>query len=80
LLSDHGEAGEMSKKPRVIIIGGRFGGRRAAQALKGAPADVTLIHQVATGSLSPGEIAALLRTSSPRTTRRIAGRVPETGR
>jgi NADH:quinone reductase (non-electrogenic) len=63
-----------STKPRVVIIGGGFGGLCAAQALKGAPVDVTLVdrrnfhlfqpllYQVATGSLSPGEIAAPLRS------------------
>lgn len=63
----------MSRQSRVIIIGGGFGGLSAAQALKSAPVDVTLIdrrnyhlfqpllYQVATGSLSPGEIAAPLR-------------------
>jgi len=63
----------MSGRPKVIIIGGGFGGLSAAQALKSAPVDVTLIdrrnyhlfqpllYQVATGSLSPGEIAAPLR-------------------
>jgi NADH dehydrogenase len=49
---------------RVIIVGGGFGGLRAAQALKSGLFDVTLIgrrnyhhepllNQVATGSLSP---------------------------
>ena len=64
----------MSHEHRVIIIDGGFGGLRAAGALKAAPVDVTLIgrrnfhlfqsllHQVATGSLSPGEIAAPLRS------------------
>lgn len=54
-------------------MGGGFGGLYAAQALKHAPVDVTLVdrrnfhlfqpllYQVATGSLSPGEIAAPLR-------------------
>jgi NADH:ubiquinone reductase (H+-translocating) len=63
----------MSRRSKVIIIGGGFGGLSAAQALKSAPVDVTLIdrrnyhlfqpllYQVATGSLSPGEIAAPLR-------------------
>ena len=63
----------MSRRHKVIIIGGGFGGLSAAQALKSAPADVTLIdrrnyhlfqpllYQVATGSLSPGEVAAPLR-------------------
>jgi len=59
---------------RVLILGGGFGGLYAAQALKHAPVEVTLIdkrnfhlfqpllYQVATGSLSPGEIAAPLRS------------------
>lgn len=63
----------MSERSKVIIIGGGFGGLCAAQALKSAPVDLTLIdrrnyhlfqpllYQVATGSLSPGEIAAPLR-------------------
>ncbi len=64
----------MRRRPSVIIVGGGFGGLRAAQALKSAPVDVTLIdrnnyhlfqpllYQVATGSLSAGEIAAPLRS------------------
>ena len=58
---------------RVVILGGGFGGLYAARALRRAPVDVTLVdrrnfhlfqpllYQVATGSLSPGEIAAPLR-------------------
>jgi len=64
----------MEKKHRVVILGGGFGGLSAAQKLKRAPVEVTLIdrrnfhlfqpllYQVATGSLSPGEIAAPLRS------------------
>lgn len=64
---------DMSGPHKVIIIGGGFGGLCSAQALRAAPVDVTLIdrrnyhlfqpllYQVATGSLSPGEIAAPLR-------------------
>lgn len=64
----------MSKRWQVIIVGGGFGGLCATRALKSAPVDVTLIdrrnyhlfqpllYQVATGSLSPGEIAAPLRS------------------
>src|SRR3989454_10849564 len=63
----------MHTRHRVVIIGGGFGGLRAARALKSAPVEVTLIdrrnfhlfqpllYQVATGSLSPGEIAAPIR-------------------
>jgi len=63
----------MAGKHRVLIIGGGFGGLVAAQTLKRADAHLTLIdkrnfhlfqpllYQVATGSLSPGEIAAPLR-------------------
>jgi NADH dehydrogenase len=63
----------MGEKHRVIILGGGFGGLNAAQKLKRAPVAITLIdrrnfhlfqplmYQVATGSLSPGEIAAPLR-------------------
>src|SRR5229473_2248840 len=63
----------MEQKHRVVILGGGFGGLAAAQKLKQAPVEVTLIdrrnfhlfqpllYQVATGSLSPGEIAAPLR-------------------
>jgi NADH:ubiquinone reductase (H+-translocating) len=63
----------MEKRPRVIIVGGGFGGLWAAKALANRPADVTLIdrknhhvfqpllYQVATAVLSPGEIAMPIR-------------------
>lgn len=63
----------MAGRHRVVIIGGGFGGLSAAIALKNAPVDVTLIdrcnyhlfqpllYQVATGSLSPANIASPLR-------------------
>src|ERR1700752_2646081 len=59
---------------RVVILGGGFGGLYAAKALSHAPVEVTvidrrnfhlfqqLLYQVATGSLSPGEIAAPIRS------------------
>ncbi|HUI82079.1 MAG TPA: NAD(P)/FAD-dependent oxidoreductase [Bryobacteraceae bacterium] len=59
---------------RVVILGGGFGGLYAARALRKAPVDVVLLdrrnfhlfqpllYQVATGSLSPGEICAPLRS------------------
>src|SRR5438045_3507844 len=58
---------------RVVIVGGGFGGLYAARSLGRAPLSVTLIdrrnfhlfqpllYQVATGALSPGEIASPLR-------------------
>lgn len=63
----------MPDRHRVVILGGGFGGLSAARKLKRAPVDVTLIdrcnyhlfqpllYQVATGSLSPANIAAPLR-------------------
>lgn len=62
-----------SDKPRVVILGGGFGGLYTATHLKNAPVHVTLIdkrnfhlfqpllYQVATGSLSPADIASPLR-------------------
>jgi NADH dehydrogenase len=58
---------------RVVILGGGFGGLYAAKALRRVPVELTLIdrrnfhlfqpllYQVATGGLSPGEIASPLR-------------------
>jgi NADH:ubiquinone reductase (H+-translocating) len=58
---------------RVVVIGGGFGGLQAARGLRRAPVEVVLIdrrnfhlfqpllYQVATGALSPGEIASPLR-------------------
>ena len=63
----------MPGEHRVVILGGGFGGLYAAKALKNVPVQVTLLdrrnfhlfqpllYQVATGSLSPGEIASPLR-------------------
>ena len=60
-------------KHRVVIVGGGFGGLSAAQTLKGADVDITLIdrrnhhlfqpllYQVATASLSTSEIAWPIR-------------------
>ena len=61
-------------QPRVVIIGGGFGGLSATRELAGAPVSVTLIdkrnynlfrpmlYQVATGLLSADEIAGPLRS------------------
>jgi NADH dehydrogenase len=60
-------------RPKVIIIGGGFGGLYAAKALANQPVEVTLIdrtnhhlfqpllYQVATAGLSPGDIAQPIR-------------------
>jgi NADH dehydrogenase len=59
---------------RVLIVGAGFGGLNAAQALAGSDASITvidrknhhtfqpLLYQVATAGLSPGEIAAPIRS------------------
>lgn len=59
---------------RVVIVGGGFGGLHAARSLRRAPVAVTLVdrrnfhlfqpllYQVATGGLSPANIAAPLRS------------------
>lgn len=58
---------------RVVVVGGGFGGLHAVRKLRRTPVDVTLVdrnnfhlfqplvYQVATGALSPGEIATPLR-------------------
>ncbi len=63
----------MKSKPKIVIVGGGFGGLWAAKALKNKPVDVALIdkknhhtfqpllYQVATAVLSPGEIASPIR-------------------
>ena len=62
-----------SPPPRVVIIGGGFAGLEAARALAGAAVRVTvldrhnyhlfqpLLYQVATASLSPGDVASPIR-------------------
>src|SRR5712672_2811769 len=78
-----------TQKHKVLILGGGFAGLNAAQKLKRAPVDLTLVdrrnfhlvqpllYQVATGSLSPGEIASPLRgiLSGQKNTRVLLGTV-----
>ncbi|HEV8039351.1 MAG TPA: NAD(P)/FAD-dependent oxidoreductase [Bryobacteraceae bacterium] len=59
--------------PRVVIVGGGFGGLAAAKALKNTPAEVVLfdrnnhhvfqplLYQVATSVLTPGQIGSPIR-------------------
>jgi NADH:ubiquinone reductase (H+-translocating) len=59
--------------PHVVIVGGGFAGLSAAKALRGKPVRVTLVdrrnhhlfqpllYQVATATLSPGDIASAIR-------------------
>ena len=83
----------MTEKHRVVILGGGFGGLYAAKALKNAPVQVTLLdrrnfhlfqpllYQVATGALSPGEIASPLRAilRRQRNTRVLLGEAMDLG-
>src|SRR5438477_2039682 len=60
-------------RPRIVIVGGGFGGLQAVRQLHRADADVTvvdrhnyhlfqpLLYQVATAGLSPGDIAQPIR-------------------
>src|SRR5580692_6298876 len=59
--------------PRVVIVGGGFGGLATAKVLKNTPAHITLIdrtnhhlfqpllYQVATSVLTPGQIGSPIR-------------------
>ena len=76
---------------RVVIVGGGFGGLYAARQLRNVDVDVTLIdrrnfhlfspllYQVATGALSPGEIASPLRyvLNRQKSTRVLLGEVSD---
>jgi NADH:ubiquinone reductase (H+-translocating) len=59
--------------PKVVVVGGGFGGLQAATHLRDAPVELTLVdkrnfhlfqpltYQVATGALASGEVAYPLR-------------------
>lgn len=67
------DTGTAERRHRVVIVGSGFGALFAAKALRRAPVDVTivartshhlfqpLLYQVATGILSPGEVAPATR-------------------
>jgi NADH dehydrogenase len=67
-------AGPPSARPRVVIVGGGFGGLEAVRALKRSPVDIVLIdrqnhhcfqpllYQVATATLNPSDIAWPIRS------------------
>src|SRR5215469_10991397 len=62
-----------NKQPHIVVIGGGFGGLKAAESLAHLPVQITLVdrrnhhtfqpllYQVATAGLSPAEIAAPIR-------------------
>src|SRR5947209_10813344 len=64
---------QTASRHRVVVVGGGFGGLQAVQHLRRAPVEITLVdrrnfhlfqpltYQVATGALSPGEVAYPLR-------------------
>jgi NADH dehydrogenase len=78
-----------SKRPRVVVVGGGFGGLAAARALKRAPAEVVvvdrenyhlfqpLVYQVAMAQLAGTDISASIRAvlARQRNTRVLLGEV-----
>jgi len=72
--------GSPASRPRVVIVGGGFGGLHAAKSLAHLPVDVTLVdrrnhhtfqpllYQVALAVLSPADIAQPIRTILRRQT------------
>jgi len=72
-MPDTSQQASRPRKPRIVVLGAGFGGLAFCQHFKG-PADIVLIdkqnhhlfqpllYQVATGGLSPGDIASPLRS------------------
>lgn len=70
----HASPAQPIRRPRVVIVGGGFGGLAAAKGLARQPVEVTLIdrrnyhlfqpllYQVATAGLSPADIASPIRS------------------
>lgn len=68
-----GTAAQAGSRPRIVVVGGGFGGLYCAKAMRKLAADITivdrrnfhlfqpLLYQVATGGLSPANIAYPLR-------------------
>ncbi len=81
----------MSDQPRVVIVGGGFGGLYAGNVFRNQPVDVTLIdkenhhlflpllYQVAIAGLSPGDIATPLREifNRAKNIRTVMGKVTD---
>src|SRR5207247_8790858 len=73
LNSINGADERKSKAPRVVIVGGGFGGLAAAKALRKAPVQVILIdrtnhhvfqplrYQVATSVIAPSQMSSTIR-------------------
>jgi NADH dehydrogenase len=71
--ADAAVRGANRTRPRVVVVGGGFGGLAVARALRSAPVEVVLVdrrnfhlfqpllYQVATGGLSPANIATPFR-------------------